>query len=154
MEKMITKPYLEKKFSNNGELGFTGMTIPEAYGGAELQYTDFCVFLEELSKTSVPYAAVSVSSMVQSILNKFGNEDQKKTYLPELTSGKEIGAFALSESGSGSDASSLKTTAQEVDDLSPKWVKALDYFWWSRKNLYCYGENGRFWIKGSIRLYR
>lgn len=104
-------------FQQLGELGFTGMTIPEAYGGAELQYTDFCVFLEELSKTSVPYAVtVSVSSMVQSILNKFGNEDQKKTYLPELTSGKEIGAFALSESGSGSDASSLKTTAQEEND--------------------------------------
>ena len=113
---MIRKFYFEKEiFQQLGELGFTGMTIPEAYGGAELQYTDFCVFLEELSKTSVPYAVtVSVSSMVQSILNKFGNEDQKKTYLPELTSGKEIGAFALSESGSGSDASSLKTTAQEV----------------------------------------
>ena len=104
-------------FNQLGELGFTGMTIPEAYGGAELSYTDFCVFLEELSKTSVPYAVtVSVSSMVQSILNKFGNEEQKTTYLPELTSGKEIGAFALSESSSGSDASSLKTTAQENDD--------------------------------------
>ena len=92
------------------------MTIPEEYGGAGLSYTDFCVFLEELSKTSVPYAVtVSVSAMVQSILAKFGNSEQKSKYLPELTSGKEIGAFALSESGSGSDASSLKTTAKETD---------------------------------------
>ena len=104
-------------FTKLGELGFTGMTIPEAFGGAELNYTDFCVFLEELSKTSVPYAVtVSVSSMVQSILCKFGSEEQKNLYLPELTSGKEIGAFALSESSSGSDASSLKTTAIEKDD--------------------------------------
>ena len=104
-------------FNQLGELGFTGMTIPEEFGGAELSYSDFCVFLEELSKTSVPYAVtVSVSSMVQSILNKFGTQDQKNTYLPELTSGQEIGAFALSESGSGSDASSLKTTAKETSN--------------------------------------
>ncbi len=100
-------------FSDLGELGFTGMTIPETYGGAGLSYTDFCVFLQELSKTSVPYAVtISVSSMVQSIIHEFGTEEQKNSYLPELTSGQEIGAFALSESGSGSDASSLKTIAK------------------------------------------
>ena len=121
------EPHLEKDdqegvfrkelFSQLGELGFTGMTIPESYGGAGLSYTDFCVFLEELSKSSVPYAiTVSVSSMVQSILNSFGTEDQKQSYLPELTSGREIAAFALSESGSGSDASSLKTTAKETEE--------------------------------------
>ncbi len=103
-------------FNELGELGFAGITIPEEFGGAGLSYTDFCVFLEELSKTSVPYAVtVSVSTMVQSILAKFGNQTQKEAYLPELTSGKEIGAFALSESGSGSDASSLRTTAKETD---------------------------------------
>ena len=103
-------------FSELGNLGFAGMTTPEDFGGADLSYTDFCVFLEELSKTSVPYAVtVSVSSMVQSILSKFGNTEQKSKYLPELSSGQEIGAFALSESGSGSDASSLKTTAKETD---------------------------------------
>jgi len=99
-------------FSQLGELGFTGMTTKEEYGGAGLGYTDFCYFLEELSKSSVPYAVtVSVSSMVQSIIQKFGNEEQKSTYLPPMASGQEIGAFALSESGSGSDATSLKTTA-------------------------------------------
>lgn len=121
------EPHLEKDdhearfrkeiFNELGELGFTGVTIPEEFGGAGLTYTDFCVFLEELSKTSVPYAVtVSVSTMVQSILNKFGTQEQKKLYLPELTSGQEIGAFALSESGSGSDASALKTTAKETND--------------------------------------
>jgi acyl-CoA dehydrogenase len=53
--------------------------------------------------------------MVQSIINDFGNEKQKSTFLPALTAGQEIGAFCLSESGAGSDASSLKTTAKKVD---------------------------------------
>ena len=104
-------------FQKLGELGFTGITTSEQYNGAGLGYTDFCVFLEELSKSSVPYAVtVSVSSMVQSILQNFGNEDQKNTYLPPLASGNEIGAFALSESSSGSDATALKTTAKEEGD--------------------------------------
>ncbi|EQC52796.1 acyl-CoA dehydrogenase family protein [Bacteriovorax sp. DB6_IX] len=92
------------------------MTLPEEYGGAGLSYEDFCYALEEISKSSVSYAVtISVSTMTQAILNAFGNEEQKKKYLPELTSGKAIGAFALSESGSGSDAASLKTTAKKVD---------------------------------------
>ena len=104
-------------FQKLGELGFTGITTSEQYNGAGLGYTDFCVFLEELSKSSVPYAVtVSVSSMVQSILENFGNEEQKNTYLPQLASGSEIGAFALSESSSGSDATALKTTAKEEGD--------------------------------------
>ena len=102
-------------FSELGELGFTGMTVSENYGGAGLSYEDFCHVLEEIAKSSVSYAVtISVSCMVQAILEKFGNEEQKKKYLPALTSGKAIGAFALSESGSGSDAASLKTTAKKV----------------------------------------
>ena len=58
---------------------------------------------------------VSVSAMVQSILNEYGTKAQKEKYLPALTSGQEIGAFALSESHSGSDAASLKTTAKKVE---------------------------------------
>lgn len=104
-------------FNELGELGFTGMTTPEEYGGAGLGYVDFGVFLEELSKSSVPYAVtVGVSSMTQGIINSFGTENQKKEYLPRLSSGEEIGAFALSESTSGSDAASLKTTAKKVKD--------------------------------------
>lgn len=103
-------------FTDLGELGFCGMTIPENYGGAGLTYQDCAVALEEIAKYSVPYAVtVSVSTMVQSIINDFGNEKQKSTFLPALTSGQEIGAFCLSESGAGSDASSLKTTAKKVD---------------------------------------
>jgi alkylation response protein AidB-like acyl-CoA dehydrogenase len=103
-------------FTDLGDLGFCGMTIPENYGGAGLSYQDCAVALEEIAKYSVPYAVtVSVSTMVQSIINDFGNEKQKSTFLPALTNGSEIGAFCLSESSAGSDAGALKTTAKKVD---------------------------------------
>jgi butyryl-CoA dehydrogenase len=103
-------------FNQLGELGLTGVTLPEEYGGAGLGYQDLCVVLEEIAKYSVSYSVtVSVSTMVQSILSEFGNTEQKKKYLPSLTSGEEIGAFCLSESHSGSDAASLKTTAKKVE---------------------------------------
>lgn len=103
-------------FNQLGQLGLTGVTLPEEHGGAELGYQDLCVVLEEVAKYSVSYAVtVAVSTMVQSILNQFGNDKQKKKYLPALTSGEEIGAFCLSESHSGSDAASLKTTAKKVE---------------------------------------
>ncbi|MCK6595751.1 MAG: acyl-CoA dehydrogenase family protein [Bacteriovoracaceae bacterium] len=103
-------------FRGLGDLGFCGMTIPENFGGAGLNYQDLSVALTEIAKYSVPYAVtVSVSAMVQAIINDFGTEKQKQTYLPKLTTGEEIGAFCLSESGAGSDAASLKTTAKKVD---------------------------------------
>ena len=103
-------------FHELGQLGLTGVTIPEEFGGAGLNYQDFCVVLEEVAKFSVSYSiTVSVSTMVQSIINEYGNKEQKNKYLPMLASGEEIGAFCLSESHAGSDASSLKTTAKKVD---------------------------------------
>jgi alkylation response protein AidB-like acyl-CoA dehydrogenase len=103
-------------FKGLGDYGVTGVTLPEEYGGAGLSYIDYCYVLEEISKVSVPYAVtVSVSSMVQSILNEYGSKSQKEKYLLPLTSGEEIGAFALSESHSGSDAAALKTTARKVE---------------------------------------
>ncbi len=104
-------------FNQLGELGVAGVTLPEKFGGAGLSVQDQAVCLEEIAKSSVSYAVtLSVSTMVQSILNEFGNESQKEKYLPELTSGKAIGAFALSESHSGSDAAALKTTAKKTKD--------------------------------------
>jgi alkylation response protein AidB-like acyl-CoA dehydrogenase len=103
-------------FKGLGEYGVTGVTLPEEYGGAGLTYQDYTLVLEEIAKFSVPYAVtVSVSSMVQTIIKEYGNEDQKKKYLPALASGEEIGAFALSESHAVSDAASLKTTAKKTD---------------------------------------
>lgn len=104
-------------FTEMGRLGLTGITTPQAYGGMELGYQDLCLVLCELAKSSVSYAVtISVSSMVQGIINRFGTELQKKTYIPALASGEEIGAFGLTESHSGSDAASLRTTATETSD--------------------------------------
>lgn len=103
-------------FKGLGEYGVAGVTLPEEYGGAGLSYLDYCYVLEEIAKVSVPYAVtLSVSSMVQTILNEYGTQAQKEKYLPALCRGEEIGAFALSESHSGSDAASLKTTAKKVE---------------------------------------
>lgn len=97
-----------------GELGLCGMMNSTEYGGANLNCYLFSAVLEELAKYSVAYAVtLSVSAMTQSIIEKFGNEFQKKKYLPKLISGEEIGAFALSESHAGSDPSSMKLTAKD-----------------------------------------
>ncbi|MDO9182532.1 MAG: acyl-CoA dehydrogenase family protein [Bacteriovorax sp.] len=101
-------------FSELGSLGFTGMTLPEEFGGMGLSYEDFSIALCEIAKSSVSYAVtISVSCMVQAIINEFGNSTQKNKYLPALTSGSEIGAFCLSESGAGSDAAALVTSAKK-----------------------------------------
>jgi butyryl-CoA dehydrogenase len=111
-----TEEFRMSVFNELGELGFCGMTLPEEFGGMGLTYEDFSIALTEIAKSSVAYAVtISVSSMVQAILNEFGSSNQKKKYLPALTSGSEIGAFCLSESGAGSDAASLQTTAKKVE---------------------------------------
>jgi butyryl-CoA dehydrogenase len=103
-------------FKGLGEYGVTGVTLPTEFGGAGLTYSDYCFILEEIAKFSVPYAVtVSVSSMVQTIIQEFGNKKQQQTYLPALASGEEIGAFALSESHAGSDAAALKTIARKTE---------------------------------------
>lgn len=108
--------FRKETFQGLGELGICGMTIDEKFGGLGLGYADLCIALEEIAKSSVSYAVtVSVSLMVQGIIQKFGNDSQKKKYLPLLTSGQEIGAFCLSESTSGSDAKAMKTMAKKVE---------------------------------------
>ncbi len=96
-----------------GALGFAGGPIAEEFGGSGLNCEDFCLVLREIARSSTSYAVtLSVSAMVQGMIEKFGTQKQKQTYLPALTSGQEIAAFALSEASSGSDAASLKTTAK------------------------------------------
>jgi butyryl-CoA dehydrogenase len=124
--KTAIEPFMEKDdhdgkfrmeiFNGFGELGIGGIPLPEHYGGAGLSYQDLVVVLREIAKYSVPYAVtLSVSTMVQNIINEFGSDLQKEKFLPSLTSAETIGAFALSESGAGSDAASLRTTAKKVE---------------------------------------
>lgn len=120
------EPYMEHDDANEnfrmdifqglGKMGLAGITIKEKNGGAGLTCIDMCVVLEEIARFSVSYSVtISVSTMVQSIIEKYGTAKHHQTFLPRLTSGDEIGAFCLSESHSGSDAASLKTTAKKVD---------------------------------------
>jgi butyryl-CoA dehydrogenase len=96
-----------------GKLGLCGIPVPEPYGGAGLGYQEYAIAIEEIAAVSVSYAiSVAVTGLTQVILNLFGNEEQKKKYIPPLASGHAIGAFSLSEVSSGSDAGSLRTTAR------------------------------------------
>ncbi len=98
-----------------GELGFLGVVIPEEYGGAGLGYVEFVMIIEELAKVD-PSIALSVAAhngLCTNHIYRFGNESQRKKYLPDLTSGKKIGAWGLTESASGSDAAGLKSIAEK-----------------------------------------
>lgn len=100
-----------------GELGLTGIPVPDAYSGAGLGYQEYAVAIEEIAKGNLGYAiSVAVTGLPQVILNLFGNEEQKKKYIPPLAEGRAIGAFSLSEAGSGSDAGALRTTAKRDGD--------------------------------------
>jgi alkylation response protein AidB-like acyl-CoA dehydrogenase len=100
-----------------GEMGLCGIPTPERYGGLGLGYYEYCLVLEEIAKVSSSYAvSVAVTGLPQVILSLFGTDEQKRQWLPGLAAGELLGAFALSEPGSGSDAGSLKTTARRDGD--------------------------------------
>jgi alkylation response protein AidB-like acyl-CoA dehydrogenase len=100
-----------------GEQGFCGVATPERYGGLGLGYLEYCTVLEEIAKVSASWAVtVAVTGLPQIILNLYGTEAQRERWMPGLASGQLLGAFALSEPGSGSDAASLRTTAERRDD--------------------------------------
>ncbi len=96
-----------------GELGFLGILVPEEFGGAGLGYVEYALIIEELSKIdpSVGLSVAAHNGLCTNHINLFGNDSQKKKYLPDLASGKKIGAWGLTESSSGSDAAGLLSTA-------------------------------------------
>lgn len=116
-----------------GELGLTGIPVPEQYGGAGLGYLAYISTIEELAAVNLGYAiSVAVTGLPQVILNLFGNEAQKQKYIPPLAQGHAIGAFALSEASSGSDAGSLRTTAKKEGNYyllngTKLWITQGDY---------------------------
>ncbi|HEY0789116.1 MAG TPA: acyl-CoA dehydrogenase [Thermoanaerobaculia bacterium] len=104
-----------------GELGMLGIIFPEEYGGAGLSYVDYVNVIEELGvvDSSVALTVAAHNSLCTGHIALAGNEEQKKKWLPKLTSGEWIGAWGLTEPGSGSDASGMRTVA--VKDGS-EWV--------------------------------
>ncbi len=101
-----------------GELGFMGMMIPEKWGGAGMDTISYCIAMEEICAVDASMGVImSVNnSLVCQLLYKYGNEEQKETYLKKLASGEWLGAFSLSEPQSGSDASNMLTFAKKDSD--------------------------------------
>lgn len=101
-----------------GELGFLGMMTDPRYGGSGMDMVSYVLVMEELSKIDASTSVVvSVNnSLVCFGLEKYGTEEQKQKYLVPLAKGEKLGAFCLSEPGSGSDATSQQTTVRDMGD--------------------------------------
>jgi isovaleryl-CoA dehydrogenase len=98
-----------------GELGVLGITVPEAYGGANMGYLAHMVAMEEISRgsASIGLSYGAHSNLCVNQLKRNGTEAQKQKYLPKLISGEHVGALAMSEPGAGSDVISMKLKAED-----------------------------------------
>lgn len=96
------------------ELGLLGMTVPEAYGGAGMDMLGAVVAQEELARVSAGFHAIVTvnNSLVCDPILRWGTEEQKRRYLPDLASGRRLGCYCLTEPTAGSDAMSVRTTAR------------------------------------------
>ena len=104
-----------------GDLGLFGLPFPEEYGGMGGDYFALCIAIEELARvdSSVAITLEAGVSLGAMPVYRFGTEEQKRRYLPDLTSGRALAGFGLTESSSGSDAGSIATTARLDGD---EWV--------------------------------
>ncbi|GGB40176.1 acyl-CoA dehydrogenase [Fictibacillus barbaricus] len=105
-------------FDQMGELGLCGIPWPEEYGGIGGDYLGYVIAVEELSRVcaSVGVTLSAHTSLAGWPIFKFGNEEQKQKFLRPMAEGKKIGAYGLTEPGSGSDAGNMKTTAKKDGD--------------------------------------
>jgi short-chain 2-methylacyl-CoA dehydrogenase len=103
------------------ELGLMGMPIPEEYGGAGADTLSYAIAVEELTRidSSVAITLAAHTSLGTMPIFMFGNEEQKRQWLPDLASGKKLAAFGLTEPGAGSDAGATRTRAELRDG---NWV--------------------------------
>ena len=105
-------------FKKLGEQGFMGILVPEQYQGSGLGYQEYITILDEISKVcgSIGLSVAAHNSLCTNHILSFANESQKQKYLPKLATGEWIGAWGLTETGSGSDAGGLSTVAQKEGD--------------------------------------
>ncbi|MBK7756513.1 MAG: acyl-CoA dehydrogenase family protein [Deltaproteobacteria bacterium] len=119
--------FRKDQFEALGDAGLCGIPTAERFGGLGLGYLEYALVLEEIARVSASYAVtVAVNGLPQIILAQYGDDAQRERWMPGLASGKLLGAFALSEPGSGSDAASLTTTAKREGD---EWVLNGTKFW-------------------------
>jgi alkylation response protein AidB-like acyl-CoA dehydrogenase len=100
-------------FKEMGKLGLMGVFVPEEYGGSGLGYFEYSVVIQEIAKVcgSIGLSLAAHNSLCTGHILAFGNDEQKKKYLPKLASAEFLGAWGLTEANTGSDAGNMKTTA-------------------------------------------
>ena len=116
------KQYFPKDlFRKFGELGMMGVLVPEEYGGSGLTYDEYVTIISKVSQTcgSIGLSLAAHNSLCTGHILKFGNKEQKKKYLPNLASGKHLGAWGLTEPSTGSDAMRMRTVAKKEGEY---WI--------------------------------
>jgi alkylation response protein AidB-like acyl-CoA dehydrogenase len=108
-------------FKQLGDMGYMGVLVPEEYGGAGLGYHEYITVIEEISKVdpSIGLSVAAHNSLCTNHILTFGNEEQKRRWLPKLATAEFIGAWGLTEHNTGSDAGGMNTTAVKDGD---HWV--------------------------------
>lgn len=126
-------PFPRDLMEKAGELGFLGLTMPEEYGGAGMDTVSEMIMMEEVAKVSAGMASAidAHSGLALAAFEAGGSEEQKQKWLAPAIKGEKIGAFALSEPGSGSDSGALATTAALDGD---EWVLNGDKHWITNLN--------------------
>lgn len=116
-------------FHKMGELGLMGVLVPQEYGGSGLSYFEYVTVVSEIAKVcgAIGLSTAAHNSLCTGHILYFGNEEQKKKYLPKLASGEWIGAWGLTEANTGSDAGNMRCTAtRDGDDWiingSKNWI--------------------------------
>jgi len=121
-EKIDKEEYFpEDLYKKMGQMGLMGMTVPQKYGGAGIDRMSYMIALEEISRFcgSTGITVEAHNSLGTGHIYEMGSEEQRKKYLPKLTNGEELAAWALTEPNAGSDASATQTTAVLDGD---EWV--------------------------------
>jgi len=100
-------------FKKLGQHGYLGVLVPEEYNGSGMNYQEYVTVIQEISKVcgSIGLSVAAHNSLCTGHILQFGNEEQKKRWLPKLATGEWIGAWGLTETGTGSDAGGMSTTA-------------------------------------------
>ena len=105
-------------FKQLGKLGLTGVIFPEEFGGAGMGYIEYATVIEELSRVdgSIGLSVAAHNSLCTNHIYQYGTEEQRHKFVTPLAQGEKLGSWALTEPGSGSDASGLKTSAVKKDN--------------------------------------
>jgi alkylation response protein AidB-like acyl-CoA dehydrogenase len=121
MEWDETQEFPVEIFKEMGKLGLMGVLVPEEYGGSGLSYFEYNAVIQEISKVcgSIGLSLAAHNSLCTGHILSFGNEEQKRKYLPKLATAEFIGAWGLTEPNTGSDAGNMKTVAVKEGD---EWV--------------------------------